>query len=256
MNNIDYDSVADLYDLYASTSYDYDFFVNEIEAQGTRVIELTAGTGRLSIPLIEAGANLTCVDISQGMLDVLSSKLQKKNLSARVICADICKLSFDSEFELAILPFQSFMELVGQEKQRTVLDAIFRALEIGGKFICTMHNPAVRCQVVDGILRIVGYFKKDNGTLVVSGFEQGGRPIVMRHQFFEYFDASGNLEWKRLLRMQFELIGRQGFQSMAEHSGFKVVAVYGNYDRSEFAPLQSPVMIWVLEKPKLDSVMS
>lgn len=248
MEYIDYDSVAELYDLYTSTDYDYEFFASEIGSQGTRVLELTSGTGRLSIPLIEAGANLTCVDISQGMLDVLSKKLLRNDLSARVVCSDICKMSFHSEFELAIFPFQSFMELVGKEKQTNALEAIFRTLVIGGKFICTLHNPAVRSKVVDGMLRIVGHFQKDSDTLVVSGFEQGGDPVVKRHQFFEYFNASGNLNWKRLLRMQFEFIEERDFQEMAERVGFKVLEMYGNYDRSDFDPSLSPVMIWVLEK--------
>ena len=65
MENIDYDGVADLYDLYVNTDYDFEFFVREIRARDARVLELASGTGRLSIPLIEAGADLTCVDLIQ-----------------------------------------------------------------------------------------------------------------------------------------------------------------------------------------------
>lgn len=248
MNAIDYDSIAELYDLYVDTDYDHSFFISEIKTKDLRVLELTSGTGRLSIPLIEAGANLTCVDISQGMLDVLSEKLKKRNLHADIVCSDICDLDFDSEFELVIFPFQSFMELVGKDKQQAALRAIYRALEDGGRFICTLHNPAIRKKGVDGVLRIVGAFPKDSGKLVVSGFEQGGNPVVTRHQFFEYFDEAGNQLWKRVLPMQFEFIEREDFQKMAESAGFRVAGLYGNYDRSEFDSTKSPVMIWMLEK--------
>jgi hypothetical protein len=111
-----------------------------------------------------------------------------------------------------------------------------------------LHNPAVRKKGVDGVLRIVGSFPKDNDTLVVSGFEQGGEPVVTRHQFFEYFDKAGNQLWKRVLPMQFEFIEKEDFQEMAEKAGFRVAALYGNYDRSEFDGTKSPVMIWVLKK--------
>jgi ubiquinone/menaquinone biosynthesis C-methylase UbiE len=248
MESIDYDKVAELYDLYVNTDYDYDFFTNEIKAKGTQVLELAAGTGRLSIPLLEAGVNLTCVDISQGMLNVLSQKLQKKNLTARVVCTDICEMDFQSEFKLAIFPFQSFMELVGREKQTTALGAIYRALKDGGKFICTLHNPAVRRKTVDGMLRIVGHFPKDKGTLVVSGFEQGGNPVVTRLQFFEFYNEAGDLEWKRVLPMLFEFIEKQDFQEMVMRAGFLVVELFGDYDRSDFDPERSPVMIWEMEK--------
>ena len=135
MDNIDYDSVAELYDLYVDADYDHAFFACEITRVGLQVLDLTSGTGRLSIPLIEAGAYLTCVDMSQSMLNVLSEKPKMRNLSAQVVCADVCDISFHEEFELAIFPFQSFMELIGEDKQQIALAAIFRSLKPGGKFI-------------------------------------------------------------------------------------------------------------------------
>ena len=248
MPKIDYDSFADLYDLYASTDYDFDFFTKEIKQSGTPVLELTSGTGRLSIPLIEAGADLTCVDISQGMLDVLRKKLDKNNYSANVICSDITDIELHAKFELAILPFQSFMELIGRKKQTKALAAIYQALKPNGRFICTMHNPSIRRKSVDGSLRLVGNFSLNGGTLVVSGIEQGGFPVVARSQFYEYYDESGVLEWKRLLNMQFEFIERTDFEAMAKQQGFTIASLYGDYDRSVFDSANSPVMIWELEK--------
>jgi SAM-dependent methyltransferase len=152
---IDYDAVAELYDLYAAATYDYDFFLSRI-SPGMRVLELTSGTGRLSIPLAKAGAVITCVDISQGMLSVLERKLEKGGLQANLLCADIQHLDFNEEFKIAVLPFQSFMELVGKEKQLNTLRSIYQALMLNGRFYCTMHNPAVRRSMVDGVVRAVG----------------------------------------------------------------------------------------------------
>jgi hypothetical protein len=59
---IDYDSVAALYDTYVTADDDVSFFVSEIQQTTGPVLELTSGTGRLSVPLLEAGADLTCVD--------------------------------------------------------------------------------------------------------------------------------------------------------------------------------------------------
>ena len=140
---IDYDAVAEVYDIYAAATYDYDFFLNRVPS-AARVLELTAGTGRLSIPLITAGADLTCIDISQGMIDVLERKLEREGLQARVLCADVQDLDFEKEFKIAILPFQSFMELVGKEQQQNTQQSAYRALIPNGLFYCTMHNPVIR----------------------------------------------------------------------------------------------------------------
>ena len=249
MKKIDYCSVAELYDAYVSADFDFDFFKQELAQTSGPVLELMSGTGRLSLPLIEAGAEMTCVDGSAQMLSVLSRKLTDLNLNAEVLCQDVCELSVPRLFDLAILPFQSFMEIVGEERQRDTLAAVFAVLNPNGQFICTMHNPAVRRSSVDGTLRIVGDFPLGDGTLVVSGFERGGDPVVTRLQFFEYYSADSALEWKRILPMQFEFIDTGSFQRMAEGAGFTVDDLVGDYRGAPFDADLSPVMIWRLRKP-------
>lgn len=245
---IDYDSVAEIYDLYVAADYDIPFFLQETANVEGPVLELTAGTGRLSVALIQAGVQLTCVDSSRGMLDVLSRKLTDRGLSAEVLCADVCQLELRTRFQLALLPFQSFMEIVGEPRQRQALFAVFACLAPGGRFICTMHNPAVRRAQVDGRLHLVGRFPTRDGSLVVSGFEQGGQPLVKRLQFFEFFGGDGRLQSKQLLPMEFQFVERDHFETMARDAGFHVLDLYGNYDRSPFDAGRSPVMIWVLQK--------
>jgi len=244
----DYDSVAEIYDLYVTADHDVPFFLSEAVNVDSPVLELASGTGRVSLPLIQAGVRLTCVDASRGMLDVLSRKLKEHGLHADVRCADICQLRLQASFQLAIFPFQSFMEIIGEERQHQALSAVFACLSPGGSFICTLHNPDVRRTQVDGVLRIVGRFPTGDGTLVVSGFEQGGRPVVRRLQYFEFFGADGRSRSRRVWPMEFALIDKDAFESMARAAGFRVHQLYGNYDRSPFDAVRSPVMIWVLQK--------
>lgn len=248
MPHIDYDTIAEIYDLYVTARYDIPFFLSETATVAGRVLELTAGTGRLSIPLVEAGVQLTCVDRSQGMLRVLAKKLKQRGVHAGVICADICQLPFRERFELAILPFQSFMEIVGEENQRAALAAVFFCLAPGGRFICTLHNPVVRRRQVDGLLRVVGKFATPDGTIVVSGFERDGQPTVRRVQLFELFAPDGSLRRTQVLPMEFDLIEEQAFRAMAQGAAFRISGLYGSYDRVPFDRERSPVMIWILEK--------
>lgn len=53
---------------------------------GQKVLFLGAGAGEDAIMAAEAGAEVTCIDISQGMLDQVDRKLQAKGLSAELIC--------------------------------------------------------------------------------------------------------------------------------------------------------------------------
>jgi SAM-dependent methyltransferase len=247
-SRIDYDRIADLYDLYVRADFDVPFFLREAEKVRGKVLELMAGTGRLSLPLLEAGVDLTCVDASRAMLDVLERKLGQRGLKADVRHASVCAMGLPAEFELAILPFHSFSELVTPEDQRACLREVAACLVPGGQFICTLHNPAIRAASVDGSLRLTGRFPTPDGTLIISAFETGGRPVVQRQQFFESYDNDGRLLSKRLLEMTFALLDRETFEGLAREAGFAVERLQGEYEGAEFDPAGSPFMIWVLVK--------
>jgi ubiquinone/menaquinone biosynthesis C-methylase UbiE len=87
---MDYDRVAHLYDAYVQTELDIPFFLEEAKKVGGPVLELMCGTGRVSLPLLEAGIDLTCADSPAGMLEVFRGKLEDEGLAAEVIQADAC----------------------------------------------------------------------------------------------------------------------------------------------------------------------
>ena len=250
---IDYDRVADVYDLYVTSDFDIGFYVEETTRAQGKVLELMCGTGRVSVPLLEAGVDLTCADASEGMLAHLKERLHALELDARVMRADVRYLDLHEEFELALVPFQSFSELVSPRDQELALRAVHGCLRQGGRFICPLHNPAIRVKSADGALRLNGSFPTaDGGLLVVSGFEtlDESSGVVDRLQFYEFFDASNELLAKRTLPMRFALIDRSGFVEAAEVAGFVPVALYGDYRRSEYSEESSPFMVWILEKAK------
>jgi SAM-dependent methyltransferase len=252
---IDYDRVADIYDLYVTSDLDIGFYREEATKAQGKVLELMCGTGRVSIPLLEAGVDLTCVDASKGMLARLEERLRTRKLKARVVHTDVRHLDLGEkeQFELAIIPFHSFSELASPRDRELALRAVSGCLREGGRFICPLHNPPIRARSADGALRFNGSFPTaDDGLLVVSGFEtlDESSGVVARLQFYESYDASNELVAKRALPMRFALIDRSGFTEAAEVAGLVPVALYGDYRRSEYSEESSPFMVWILEKAK------
>jgi SAM-dependent methyltransferase len=247
--SIHYDDVADLYDLHVTVDFDIPFYLSEAQKTPGRVLELMAGTGRVSVPLVEAGVDLTCVDVSNAMLKRLRAKLRAKGLSAEVHQGDVRELELGERFDLVIIPFHSFSELLTREDQVTALGSAARHTEDAGRLICTLRNPSVRLQQVDGALRLTGSYEIEGGRLVVSGFERHDprTNIVSRTQFYELFGEDGRMESKRVLEMRFCLIRRGEFEAIAADAGLRVDALYGGYDYAEFDEQHSPFMIWVLK---------
>ncbi len=248
INNYDY--IADLYDIYVPVTFDIDFFLNETKKTSGEVLELMSGTGRVSIPLIDAGVKLTCVDLSAESNAILEKKLQQMGLKADVHTMDVCELDLQKMFDMVIIPFHSFAHITSPEDQRKVLVHIQQHLKPGGTFICTLGNAKIRQQAVDGQLRLLRKYDLDTGGVlllwVVENNNYDDNQVVEAKQFYEEYDAKGILQCKRLLELHFRLTSKDEFEELAKSVGFHVKAFYGDYSYSEFRE-DSPFMIWVLE---------
>jgi SAM-dependent methyltransferase len=250
--SIEWDRVASFYDLYAQATFDIPFFVQEATRLPGNVLELMAGTGRVSLPLVKAGVRLTCVDNAPEMLAVLSQKLVREHLSVQVYDMDVRDLAFDQLFDLIIIPFHSFGELISSDDQKRVLTRIHEHLTERGRFICTLHNPSHRLRSVDGQLRLVGsYPGVDPQTSLLFWSVSNAEPatnIVHAWQFYEHYDQHGMLQEKRILQIRFALLQRAEFETLAAAAGFQVLSFYGDYVYAPFQEETSPYMIWVLGK--------
>ncbi len=249
INNYDY--IADLYDIYVPVTFDIDFFIEETKKTSGEVLELMSGTGRVSIPLLEAGVKLTCVDLSAASNAILEKKLLEEGLKADVYTQDVCELNLPQKFEMIIIPFHSFTHITSLDDQRKALAKIKQHLLPGGTFICTLGNPNLRQKVVDGQLRLVRKYplENTNGMLllwVVENNKEEDDRVVEAMQFYEEYDANGVLKCKRLLELHFRLSSKEEFEQLAKEAGFKVKALYGDYAHSEHSAA-SPFAIWLLE---------
>jgi SAM-dependent methyltransferase len=245
--------VADIYDAYVTATFDIPFFVEESARVSGAVLELMCGTGRVSLPLVEAGVQLTAVDLSGAMLAKLRGKLSAKGLAADVVEADVSVLALPRrDYTLALLPFHAFAELPTPEVQRATLARVYEHLAPGGRFICTLHNPSVRLRTVDGLTRLLGTFPLPgcDKTLLLWSTQQRepDGAMVRAAQIYELYDNEGRLEEKRWLDVRFRLVEVGEFRSMAEGAGFSVERLYGEYDRAPFDPEMSPVTVWTLSK--------
>lgn len=107
-----------------------------------RLLEVGAGTGRFTLPVLEAGYEVVATDINEAMLEELQRKIEQKGLADRceVQKADVFNLSFESEafdyvFSLHVIP--RFLSL---EDQQAALTEIARVIKPGGRLLFNYRN--------------------------------------------------------------------------------------------------------------------
>ena len=144
---MNYDSLAALYDLqYADYREDLPFYARLADDFGGPVLELGAGTGRVSEALARAGHAVVGVELSGAMLERAQLRLADAGLSERVHLhqGDMRKLDLDQTFPLVIAPFNAYMHAYTLPEQDAVLAAVKCHLKAGGRFALDLYNPRFR----------------------------------------------------------------------------------------------------------------
>ncbi len=250
MSEAHYDRIADLYDAFVQTDLDVPFFLNEARQANGDILELMAGTGRVTLPLVEAGRRVTAVDFSHEMLARLRLKLQARQLTADIRQADVRTLDLGRRFAQIIIPFQAFPELTSTADQRTALERIYEHLADDGTFICTLHNPTLRLKSVDNQLHLASRVPLENGQLFVwllQTYDSQSR-LVNVLECFEEYDRQGVMRAKRFSEVRFHLLEQAAFEELIQAAGFAVVHLYGDYAYAAFEADASPFMIYVLRR--------
>lgn len=99
-----------------------------IVGEGARLLEVGAGTGRISIPLLERGVDLIGCDLSSKML----RRLQEKSASARIVRADALSLPFPTATFDFVMTVHVLHLVAGWQ---TALREFRRVLKPGGAYL-------------------------------------------------------------------------------------------------------------------------
>lgn len=122
------------------TNKEVDFLITKLKMdKPMRILDLACGFGRHANRLAEKGHKVTGVDITEGFLDIARAEAQNKNLDVTYLRSDMREISFDCEFERALLLFTAFGYFEDEQNYK-VLENVSRALVKGGLFCFDILN--------------------------------------------------------------------------------------------------------------------
>jgi SAM-dependent methyltransferase len=145
-----YDVAAEFYDEDMgrnTTGLDIPWYVSlAAKAHGTLggpVLELGAGTGRITLPLAARGLTVWAVDRSRPMLIELLKKARVADLEPRLrlITADIGLLKLSQTFAAILCPFSTFCYLTEDHERTYLFSFVRRQLMGGGVFALDVFIP-------------------------------------------------------------------------------------------------------------------
>lgn len=100
---------------------------------GDKTIFLGVGSGEDALMAAEHGADVTCIDISAGMLAAVERKLTAKNLSARLICQSAYEFEEFDSYDACCTNY--FLNMFKKPDMVRMLGHAAKLVRPGGKFM-------------------------------------------------------------------------------------------------------------------------
>jgi ubiquinone/menaquinone biosynthesis C-methylase UbiE len=251
-----YDDWANLYDLiHSNHTADVPFYVQLAKERGGSILEAACGTGRVTIPIGEAGIDILGFDNSVQMLQSARRNLSRAGIATGRVSfeeADMRDFQLGKTFNLALVPFNSFLVLLSIAEQRQALECIRRHLSPGGTLALDIFVPDVhRLAQEDAYLRHKEYVTDPESGRRFAIWEQSTydnhNQIIQGHLILEEISPDGKVTEKFYRDMEIRYVYRYEMQHLLEASGFEVEDLFGNFEGDDYNE-DSTTMVWLAKK--------
>ena len=217
-----YDRIAPFYDPWSrSVTEDVGFYVDEALAADGPVVELAVGTGRIAVPVAQAGIDVIGVDSSPGMLAIAREAAVAAGVADRIDLrvGDLRDPPVGERVPLVICPFRSLLHMETEAEKLRALRAAHGVLEPHGRFVFDVFSPSREdIEETDG-----RWLEREPGIFERADWDEGSRTLTLSVRSDGSVTSFGLhwlsvSEWLRLL----------------DDAGFAADAVYGWFDRRPY----------------------
>ncbi len=253
---------AQYYDLRSpGLAGDVQFYLEEAQKAGSPVLELGCGTGRMLIPLAEAGVRMVGLDLNPDMLAQAYRKIEKLPQDVRdrieIIEGDMRTFSLDRKFDMIMIPYRAFLHLMTPEDQKAALLRIHEHLSDGGRLVFNIFDPrmeiiATHSGALGQAVKMLSKFQipDTDHTMIVWDTRQYHPQEQTIEQYFiiEELDGGGVMVNRHCELLTLRYAFRWEMHYLLELCGFKIDALYGDFQRGLFR--YGNEQIWVASKGK------
>ena len=250
---MNFDAFARFYDDdYRDYADDIPLVLQTAQTVGRTALELGCGTGRVLIPLADAGCHVIGVDGSAALLAIARGKAADRPLPIRLVQADMRSFQLAQiEVDFVFVVSNTLMHLTTQADQLMALECANRHLRVGGLLLIDLFNPDVAyLESIAGIQELA------------DRWEDGKSGAQVLKWATRYLDAARQLQ-ETLFIYEEIFPDRRSAQTritfplrywwpdegarLLQKAGFTVDELFGDFDGSPYHP-DSERLIFIARK--------
>ena len=242
-NTDPYAAIAAVYDFsYADFTEDIDFYENLARAVDGPLLELGAGSGRVAIPLAQAGYEVVGIDTSASMLAAGRRTLARTRLPRKgkveLLEGDMTSFDLGRKFGLVFVAANTFQHLLTMRDQAACLRCAAAHLAPGGVFSMSVRSPASVSWDEAGAPAplLLDWTRRDEetGDVVMKYVAAHPEPATMTRQLTYVYDrvsADGSVH-RSVFVTELKHSTEAELTLLLQQAGLRVTHVYGDYDLS------------------------
>ncbi|HBX68491.1 MAG TPA: hypothetical protein DEH25_03665 [Chloroflexi bacterium] len=213
--------------------------------QGDPILELGCGTGRILIPLAQAGHEVYGIDNSHAMLAFLKQRIPiDLQSNIHLIEANMLDFQIDAEFRMVLLPCNTYSTFDAQARAR-MLARIFQQLKPGGVFAVSMPSPnllrALQTNEDADVEAIFSHPDTGNPVQVSSTWEKQEN-LVKINWHYDHLLPDGKIE-RVTASIPHYLATLEDYVTEMISAGFTIQSTYRNFETGSYKPDASYLII-------------
>jgi SAM-dependent methyltransferase len=225
---------------------DVEWYRRKAVDSGGPVLELGAGTGRITIPMAEAGIRVSALDLDAGMLDKLRQKVAALSPDVRARISvhheDMRSFALGDRYALVAIPFRAFLHNVTRDDQLATLRSAHTHLRSGGELALNVFHPSLEYMAANagayaGAWRWRATCKLPGGRFVVYSDTSRYDTVKQRLESMirtEEFGPDGALLGTNMMHLELAYLYSSDIASLLTDSGFELTRVSGDFSGRPF----------------------
>lgn len=215
------------------------------------VLELGCGTGRISLPLVRAGARIVGLDRSAQMLSRAAARADAMRRRSRtrpkgrlrLVRGDMRELPFEpATFDSVLAPYGVLQSLVRDKDLTATLASVASVLKPGGLFGVDLVPDVPQWREYTNRTQLKGRSARGSHlTLIESVRQEPRRRLTIFEQ--TYVERRGRRSSRHTFELTFRTLPVPAFTRRLERSGFRIEAVLGDY---QGGPWDERADVWIM----------
>ncbi len=221
---------------YQSYRDDLRFYADLAQDYGAPVLELGAGTARVSMHLAKVGFKVKGLELSAEMIRSAHERIKEAKLSSLIDMqeADMRKFNLSETFSLIIAPFNALMHLYSLKDQDAALRCVKQHLKPDGVFAFDLYNPQF---VHLEQLTKVDEWAQLGGTqteLFLYQSHDQDKQILSSTYYLDELQEDGFLK-RKIATLKQRYYHRFELERALQQAGFEHLRFFGDFDRSPYS---------------------